>query len=707
MKPEPSPMFTDVDRQDDPHPTWTFRTGLVAYQESLIGGQLVGRGWNGAGFMAPESQRIDTGQHAEPQAFTLEVDGQSLRAHWSLVSEEVVPVETGIEFVMSLTHAHRPVSVKVHTQLDGTCFMKRWLEVTNDSEAAVPLSAASSWSGVFQSITERTFGEPGPYRLGYFQDSHWGNCGDFGWQEMPYAGYRIDGYFRRDRHRHPMFILNNRETGENLIGSLAFSGGYSFEFDLDDGPARGTSRMSFKAGPAGPAPLRVLDPGETIVTPTLHLGLVIGDLDDCVNALHDHTRRSVFRPLMSGKSGLITSGIGPEMEVTEEAVMHEIEMAAQMGVELFILDASWYAEPYGDWFATAGDWEVNRRRFPKGIEYFVESAHERGLLFGLWMEPERLGTASQIRKEHPEWVAHRYDDTPYETGLLDLTNPEAVAWVEANISRLIETYGLDCFRLDYNVGFLEAAGYSERHGWQENRYWRQCENLYGLFDRLTQRFPDVIFQNCASGGARTDLGFLRYFDHTWVTDHQIAPRSFSITSGMSMALPPERMDRLIGYGQYCGRTADIDFQGRLALFTHATMGWYHLIGAKPNLTQQRHVERFVKLYKEVARPMHGQSRIYHHTPTHDGLEPSGWGALELAHRDRSCSMAGVFRLQDPAEPVYHMRFKGVDPGARYAVRFDNEDTEGVMDGYHLKYVGIPVRLDSPLTSQLFVAEAVT
>ena len=104
---------------------------------------------------------------------------------------------------MSLAHAHRPVAVKVHTQLDGTCFMKRWLEVTNHSEAAVPLSAASSWSGVFQALTERTFGQATPYRLGYFQDTHWGNCGDFHWQDVPYAGYRIDGYFRRDRHRHP------------------------------------------------------------------------------------------------------------------------------------------------------------------------------------------------------------------------------------------------------------------------------------------------------------------------------------------------------------------------------------------------------------------------------------------------------------------------------------------------------------------------
>ena len=705
MDPELRPEFTDVCRQDDPHPTWTFRSGLAVYQESLIRGQLVGRSWNGAGFMYPEHQRIDADNHPEAHAFHVELGGQLLHSHWTLGAEATDTTEHGLHFRLELRHERRPVAITVHTRLDGTAFFTRWLEITNLSAEPTPLSAAASWSGIFQELRDLTYQADAPYRLGYFDDTHWGNCGDFAWHALPYAGYRIDGHYRRDRHRHPLFFLNNRRTGENLVGTLAYSGGYAFEFDLDDGPTRGANRLSFKCGPAGAPPLRVLDGGETIATPRMHLGLVIGDLDACVNALHDHTRRSVFRPYAPGRSGLITSGIGPEMEVTEAAVLHEMDMAAALGVELFILDASWYTPPYGDWAATVGDWEPNRKRFPRGLEFFVQRAHEQGLLFGLWMEPERLGVASRTRKEHPEWVAQRYDQEPYAAGLIDLTNDEVVAWMEANISRLIETYELDCFRLDYNVGPIGPAGYTERSGWLENRYWRQAENLYAMWDRLTRKFPATLFQNCASGGARTDLGFLRFFDHTWVTDHQIAPRSFSITSGMSMALPPERMDRLIGFGQYCGRTADIDFQSRLALFVHVTMGWYHLIGAQPNATQLHHVRHFVRLYKEFVRPLHGHSRIYHHTPVHQGLEPQGWGALELAHKDGRRALAGIFRLSDPAEPTYTLRFKGLQPGWLYEVRFDNEGTAARMEGYRLQSEGVTVSLDNPLTSQLLLLEA--
>ena len=103
--------------------------------------------------------------------------------------------------------------------------------------------------------------------------------------------------------------------------------------------------------------------------------------------------------------------------------------------------------------------------------------------------------------------------------------------------------------------------------------------------------------------------------------------------------------------------------------------------------------------------MHGKSCIYHHTPEHAGLEPSGWGALELARSDRKRGIAGVFRLSDPAEPAYTLRLKGVNPGWKYKVQFDNEGTTATCDGYQLKYEGVTIHLDGPLTSQLLLMEA--
>jgi len=83
-------------------------------------------------------------------------------------------------------------------------------------------------------------------------------------------------------------------------------------------------------------------------------------------------------------------------------------------------------------------------------------------------------------------------------------------------------------------GGLGPGAKTTRHGYVENGYWRYYEALYAIYDRLRARFPDVVFENCAGGGGRTDIGLVRRFSHTWVTDWQIAPRSFSITNGMLM-----------------------------------------------------------------------------------------------------------------------------------------------------------------------------
>jgi alpha-galactosidase len=277
--------------------------------------------------------------------------------------------------------------------------------------------------------------------------------------------------------------------------------------------------------------------------------------------------------------------------------------------------------------------------------------------------------------------------------------------MEHEIDRLITEHQLDFFRLDYNIGNVGPAGYHLHAGFAENIYWRYYEALYAIYERLRARHPDVIFENCASGGARSDPGMLRYFNHTWITDWQIAPRSFSITNGMTLALPPERVDRLLGMGQSGQRAATLDFQARLLLFVHPTFGWFHLKDYRPNPLQLARVRHMIQIYKEFVRPFHATSRIYHHTPVLEGFDPHGWGVLELAARDRKRAIAGLFRLSDPADPEYLLRFRGLDRGRHYSVTFDNSGDRVLVDGLTLTTTGLPIRLDSALTSELLIVEA--
>lgn len=685
-----------------------YRSGLSVFEESLVRGQLVARSWNAAGFLSAwEDVRFDPLEHPMPQSFALEIDGQSLGSHWSLANLE----QRGPEGIISLVHDLRPVSVNVHTRLDGTPIMARWLEITNTGDRPAALSSVAPWSGLLQRVRRWSAHLADPtdplFSVGYLAGDRWSDEGRFEWHPLPSAGFRVDGRYRRDRYRHPMFVVRNHATGEHVIGQLAWSGGYSFEFDLDADPVAGdgAARLWFRAGPDGPAPQRIIDPGETVTTPAVHLGMLLGDLDAAVQAMHRHVRRSLLRPQARGHGGWVELGIGPEVEITPAIVHQQIDTSASLGAEVFFIDASWYTPPGGSWYETVGDWNVDLDQFPDGIAPFRDHARRQGMLFGLWMDPERIGPQSRTAAEHPDWLAVGYDGRPRLGDMLDLTDPEVAAWVEAQISRVIADNELDFFRLDWNVGTLRAGAQTRRDGYVESAFWRYNEAFYAMFDRLRERFPDVILEHCAGGGGRTDLGMAEQFSHTWVTDWQIAPRAFRITNGMTMALPPESVDRLLG-GQNGHTTSSIDFQARLLLFARPTVTIIDPVGASRNPLQVARIRHMVDLYKSFVRPFGPDSRLFHHTPTTVGVEPRGWGALELASGDGTRAIAGVFRLAADGAPAFRLRPRGLRRDVEYLVTWDDEGEQERLRGGPLMDTGLRVRLDAALTSVLLRFEAV-
>jgi alpha-galactosidase len=703
-------LWSDVLLVDGPEPIISYRTGWVVYEESLTNGQLVGRGWNGAGYINFYDGRLDPAEHRMPEAFRLEIDGQALIGDWKWGGlQKQSPAEGETLVTITLTHSVRPVMVKVHTKLDGTAILTRWLEVTNTSSKPSALATVSSWSGVLRK-NEHWRSHLGDtkmplYSLGYFEGTTWGEEGDFQWHDMPPAGYRVDGRYRRDRYRHPIFMLRNNATGEFFIGELAWTGGYSFEFDLNpEAGANESAAMTFAAGPDAPAPMRIIAAGEAVSTPEMHLGLVFGDLDAAVQAMHDHLRKSVFPPPARGQRGWIESGIGPELEITPEQLTHSIDVAIEIGAEVFFIDASWYAPPGANWWKTVGDWDVDKQRFPEGLKPFRDRVHSAGMLWGLWMDAERLGAGSRAAKEHPDWLAMSYSGKREMSGLLDLTNPEAAKWMEEQIVRVIEENQLDFFRLDYNTDYDRGIK-RLTEGYVENGYWRYYETLYGIYQRLRDRFPKVIFENCAGGGGRTDIGMVRWFNHTDITDWQIAPRSFTITNGMTMALPPEYVDRLLG-GQDGQTAAEFDFQSRLLLFLEPKFGFLYPPGAPPNPIFTQRAKHWVGLYKNFVRPFINTSRIYHHTPEMRGHDPHGWGVLELTSRDRARAICGLFQLSAPTDPDYVLHPRGLDVSRRYKVTFDNLGQSTIIDGYTLTQQGVRVQLATALTSELLTFEAV-
>ena len=706
--------WSDVIINEGTEPGVCYRTGLTVYEESLTDGQFIGRGWNESGFVNfyPGGKlKVDANQFQ--QAFELEIDGQSLDSgwEWAGIEKNVDKKRTEcIHVTILLKHSVRPVAVKIHTKLDGTAILTRWLEIQNLGTAPAAIATANTWSGILQNVNlaKPAVGSNATdslFSLGYFENANWGAEGNFQGHQLPNSAYRVDGRCRRDRYRHPMFVLRNNVSGEHFIGQFAWSGGYSFEFDLNpDYVGNNQAALFFCVGMDAPAPQRIIVVGETVFTPEMHLGVVFGNLDAAINEMHSHLRGSVLHPPARHHGGWLESGLGPELEITQEEIIHAIDQAAEAGAEIFYIDASWYALPNANWYSTVGDWEVRSERFPDGLKPFRDRVHAKDMLWGLWMEPERIGAESQIAKKHPEWLAKNYGGKSEWGGLLDLSKPDVAKHVERQIVRVIEEHQLDMFRLDFNTHPGKGMC-SIRNGFIENGYWRYYDALYQIFARLRERFPKVIFENCAGGGGRTDIGMVRNFCHTWVSDNQIAPYSFRILNGMTMALPPECVDRLIG-GMFAYTKAELEFQCRLLLFSRPTYGFLRPCGEQMNPLIAEYLQKCLKQYVEFVRPFMATGRIYHHTPDIPGEVPQGWGVLELTSENGDKGICGLFQLSAPVNSEYRLRLRGINAAQCYRVTFDNSGHTAEIPGHLLTHDNLTIRLEGALTSELLYFESV-
>lgn len=629
--------------------------------------------------------------------------------------------------MVELAHERRPIGVKVHTRLDGTPFAARWLEITNTGSESAALATVAPWSGLLWFAPDYhqrlPHADDAPFTVGYSQRMGFGHEGDFVWERLRTGTSIMQGRMGHSGWGLPFFITRNEVTGESVVMHLAWSGNWAMEFLVEterypvdqglqtpeqarfdsfvrEGPPPNAA-LFFKFSPVATAPQRIIAPGETVITPAVHLGLLQADLDGCVQALHEHLRRSVLRPQIPERTLLI--GAGRVVEGDLAWMKHEIDLAAEIGCDYFMVDAGWYGmKPYS-WSTTVGDWNVGSW-LPQGLQGLRDYIHGKGMLFGLWMEPESVGGDSVLAREHPEWVLRR-DGEPVAGGrALDLSRPEVARWVGDEVLRVIREHGVDHFKLDFNTHVREG-GEREEGGRTENTLWRHVEAIYDVFDRVRDEFPDVLLENCASGGARNDIGMLSRFHVCSMSDWSSPPRSLKALNNLTLALPPEQLRYYFGhYNDGIHNSGDLTFQWHMALFANPLF-----IGLAPSLADLNPpllalYRRYIDLYKRFMRPLLPTCRVFHHTPALPLASTPPWCVLEYASPDGLRAYAGVFRLSSTGDPVYSFHPRGLDLDRRYRITHDRRGGTTEMTGDAAMRNGLPIRLETGMTSELLLFE---
>jgi len=712
----PDATITITKRGDNPVVIYT--SGSTVYEEGLNNGELVGRHWSANGYVqreganTPGSAIWDVLKDYHYNSFELEMDGLSLETGWQWVNayqRKGEKVNT-IEGVVELKNEFRPITLKVITRLDGSAILARYLEITNNGKTQTALSKVSPMSGVLWNINpslndgnSQIIKENSKFTLGYFGGLHWGTEGQFNWETLPQETFRIEREFLSHQNASPYYIVRNDFNGEMFFIGLAWSGKYSAEFRH----YRDENRLSFRTGPMAYGSLRIIDPDETIKSPEIHIGPVHGTLDQAVAQWYNHMNSSVIPAWPKDHEPFTVAG--RVVEQPGDWLLKEIDMASELGIEAFMVDAGWYGDHFASWGDNRGDWNDGNWLPTGGMAGLRDYIHKKNMMFGIWHEPEGLSTTSLTAKTHPDWGNFTSGD---KQGGLNFFNPEATKYFRESVAKVFRDYKPDYYKIDLNYdlyGRRSIRTVETPNGKLiENEDWRHYETLYDMFDQVSKDYPGVIRENCAGGGGRNDLGMVSRFHFSSMSDVSTYPNSICNINSMSLFIPPSALMCYLNIqsgSSYTDHFSDLQTFLRVTLFSIPIWGGFTAQDADRSTWYFRESKRYIKLNKTFCRRvMANQPVVFHHTPEAGIPNNSPWCVLEYARPDKTCGYAGVFKLKTDGNNEYLFLPKGIDFSKQYKVTLDNDQQTFVVSGRDLAQNGIRIRLDQARTSELIMYE---
>ena len=709
-KAKPSVCDTEIKLGTGADHRVTFRTGKTVCVESLIDGCWVGRWWSADGKVKPSQFWISPAFDFQIKLAPAANDPMfSLDSGWQWVSAKELPkTERGARHVVVELIRPEPrdqaVTARIHTLLDGTPVLTRWLEIANDAPNAIAVLSAWPWTG-------KLWAEDAPVRLGYWAGRNWAWECWFDWKRLK----RGENVVRNDSditYDDPNFLLRNESNEEYFFGQMEWATNYEMAFD------KRRDGLSFRVGPIGHWPLRVLTEKETVHTPRVHVGCARGSFDAAVQAMHAHLRKSVILKPPAAKAYRSQYLCPGDWEVcpyhdeafNEENMIKVADVAAAAGLEAFLLDGPTWCAGYGRWL------ETHPARFPRGVDRLREYVHSKGMLFGMYFETEggrdgnfQPGVAgsmdawrnSPVYREHPEWFVRIN---------LDLTIPEAARYFEEELCRIIEHYKLDLYRHDENsVVFCPpgAGGVPAKRAWfAEGSHWRHYEALYKAFQNVHKRFPKVILQQASAGGYRLDIGTARHLHEHFSSDCGGDVRRFP---GISVFLPPECVVNAMGMPPHIPFELHTRLRAAYALGCMPQIFNAMLPGKLADFTpeDQAVYRHYAELYRTFIRPLMDQTLIYHHEPVNErgGVGSGDWTVMEFVAPDRSRGWATAIRMPCDAA-TYRFQPRGLDAKRSYRVTFDNSGEKQVRKGAELMREGLEIRTSPERHSELLLFEAV-
>ena len=443
-----------------------------------------------------------------------------------------------------------------------------------------------------------------------------------------------------------------------------------------------------------------LEPGESLVAPEVILTYSNKGVERISHNMHRCIRKHVCRGVWRDRPRpiLLNSWEAAYFDFTGDSLVRLAEKGAELGIDMLVMDDGWFGNRCDD-LRALGDWTVNTEKLGGTLAELVDRVHAVGLKFGIWVEPEMVSEDSDLYRAHPDWALAVPGKEPAlgrDQLVLDLSRADVRENLFQQLSAILDQANIEYVKWDYNRSIIDV--YSHAASDQGRVLYDYMLGLYELLERLVERYPNVLFEGCSSGGGRFDAGMMYYTPQIWTSDNTDADNRMTIQYGTSFCYPASTMGAHVSAcpNEINGRDVPLTARGMVAMAGGGFGYELDLMELPPRACEI--IKNQIEFYREI-EPLVREGLLYRLTSPKDDIYSWEYVSEDASH---ALVCAIVMKVEGYGEAEYVMP-RGLTSGARYREIISGREycADALMDS------GLPLPVScAPYASRMYRFERI-
>ena len=496
-------------------------------------------------------------------------------------------------------------------------------------------------------------------------------------QRLGHNATVFESYRGEEGHDGQPFIAildNNADEDYGKVYSmqLVYSGSFMAKAKTD---ARDNARVVIGIQPDGFD--WKMNPDDEFDAPEAIIAFSDRGLNEMSHILHDFCREHIIRSKhqFSPRPILVNSWEAAYFDYDEKKILDLAKSASELGIDMLVLDDGWFGKHREEPTASLGDWYCNEKKLKGGLEYLSDELKKLGLKFGLWFEPEMISEDSDLYREHRDWVLHTKGREPArcrDQWVLDLSNPAVIDYLDDSMSGIIREANLSYIKWDMNRPLSDIGSDYLEADRQGEIMHRHVLGVYELQERLLKKFPELLIENCSSGGARFDLGMLHYSPQIWCSDDMDPVERLAIHEGTAFIYPLSTIGSHVCKGRNDITGRRVPFKTRCISAMTGTFGFeldLTQISQEDKAAIPAQIESYRAIQSLVQTGDYYRLASYRTNGSYDAF-------MNVSKDKREAYLVFTQVLAGPNASGRRLRLKGLDPNRIYEV-----DLEGSKERY--------------------------